>query len=405
MAYTETTSTSWFTRIKNSFAGTLVGIGLVIGGTCLLWWNEGDFVATRDALIEAQKVTEELPDISRVSAEANGKVIHAIGQATTKETLNDPLFNISAPAISLQRSVQYYQWTEQSKTEKTKELGGKEVTTTTYTYSKQWVSRPVDSSAFHDPEARQKNTNHVRLSAENQTFYARNVTFGAYRLPDFFIRAISTDPGFTITLSEQAREALARRLVPQAATNAAAMAGAKELIHASPTGMFIGKDEAQPRIGDMRVKYKAALPAEVSIIAKVAGDTFTRYAASNGKTISRLAMGARGLDEMFADAHSGNSTMTWILRAIGTVMIIAGLQMTVAPLSVLVGVIPFLETIVGGGLGFVCLLLGLAWALVVIAIAWIFYRPLLGIALFAAAAALIALLYMRGRKRKAQAAA
>ena len=405
MAYTETTSTSWFTRVKNSFAGTLVGIGLAIGGTCLLWWNEGDFVATRDALIEAQKVTEELPDIASVSADANGKVIHAIGQATTKETLTDALFNVSANAISLRRSVQYYQWTEQSKTEKTKELGGKEVTTTTYTYSKQWVSRPVDSSAFHDPEAQQKNVNRVRMNADNQNFYARNVTFGAYRLPDFFIRSISTDPNFTITLDEKAKAALARRLVPQAENNAAAMAGARELIHVTPTGMFLGKDEAQPRIGDMRVTYKAALPAEVSIIAKVAGDTFTRYAASNGKTISRLSMGARGLDEMFADAHSGNSTMTWILRAVGAVLIIVGLQMLVAPLSVLVSVVPFFETIVGGGLGFVCVVLGLAWALVVIAIAWIFYRPLLGIALLAAAAALIALLYMRGKKRKAQAPA
>ena len=101
MAYTETTTTSWFSRIKNSFAGVLTGIGLIIGGTCLLWWNEGDFVATRDALIEAQKVTEEMPDISAVSAEMNGKVVHATGKATTSDVLTDPDFRVSATAISL----------------------------------------------------------------------------------------------------------------------------------------------------------------------------------------------------------------------------------------------------------------------------------------------------------------
>jgi hypothetical protein len=73
----------------------------------------------------------------------------------------------------------------------------------------------------------------------------------------------------------------------------------------------------------------------------------------------------------------------------------------VAPLSVLVGFIPFLETIVGGGFGFVCLLLGLAWSCIVISIAWIFYRPILAFGLIAVALALIVLLYMRGRRRKA----
>ena len=401
MAYTETTTTSWFSRIKNSFAGVLTGIGLIIGGTCLLWWNEGDFVATRDALIEAQKVTEEMPDISSVNAEMNGKVVHATGKATTSDVLTDPDFRVSATAISLQRRVEFYQWVERSKTETKKELGGKEVTTTTYTYEKKWVSRPVDSSEFHDPSARREHVNRTRMNVKNESIYAKNVAFGAYRLPDFFIREISTDPDFTISMTAEARDALARRLVPAARTSEEALDGARELVQVHTKGLYIGKDPALPRIGDLRVTYAAALPAEVSIIAKVAGDTFTRYAASNGKTVSRLSMGVKGLDEMFNDAHSGNSTMTWILRAVGVAAVIAGLRMVVAPLSVLVGFIPFLETIVGGGFGFVCLLLGLAWSCIVISIAWIFYRPILAFGLIAVAIALIVLLYMRGRRRKA----
>ena len=37
MAYTETTSTSFFSRLGNSFSGIGMGIALVIAGTVLLW--------------------------------------------------------------------------------------------------------------------------------------------------------------------------------------------------------------------------------------------------------------------------------------------------------------------------------------------------------------------------------
>ena len=60
MAYTETTTTSWFSRLGSSFSGMGIGLVLLIAGTVLLWWNEGDFVATRDALNEAQSVTQKV---------------------------------------------------------------------------------------------------------------------------------------------------------------------------------------------------------------------------------------------------------------------------------------------------------------------------------------------------------
>ena len=65
--------------------------------------------------------------------------------------------------------------------------------------------------------------------------------------------------------------------------------------------------------------------------------------------------------------------------------------------------IPLLGSIVGAGTGLVALLLGCAWSLVIIAIGWIRFRPLLGICLLGAAVALIAFLIVRGRKRKASA--
>ena len=54
MAYTETTTTSYGSRLKNSVGGVFSGILMFIIGTCLLWWNEGRAVKTTRMLEEAQ---------------------------------------------------------------------------------------------------------------------------------------------------------------------------------------------------------------------------------------------------------------------------------------------------------------------------------------------------------------
>ena len=58
MAYTEKTTTGYGTRVKNSFKAIGTGFVLFLGGTALLWWNEGRAVKTDDMLNEAEAVTD-----------------------------------------------------------------------------------------------------------------------------------------------------------------------------------------------------------------------------------------------------------------------------------------------------------------------------------------------------------
>ena len=150
MAYTETTTTSFFSRIGASFGGVGLGIVLFLAGTALLWWNEGDFVATGDALTEAQATTQELGDISKLNPAMNGKLVHATGPTETKDVLVDPVFDVKVQGIRLLRKVEYYQWKEQSRTEKRQKLGGGEETVTTYTYEQGWTGSPVDSRTLRE---------------------------------------------------------------------------------------------------------------------------------------------------------------------------------------------------------------------------------------------------------------
>ena len=163
----------------------------------------------------------------------------------------------------------------------------------------------------------------------------------------------------------------------------------------------MGRQPGAPSIGDVRVTFFATPSAEVSIIAKVNGDTFVPFRASNGNTFYRLAMGTQDMNGMFESAKSGNATTAWLLRGLGVVLCIAGFGMIFAPLKVLADVIPLLGNIVGAGTGLVAGLLGSAWSLVIIAIAWIRFRPVLGFCLLGAALTLVILLFIKGRMKKA----
>ncbi len=112
-------------------------------------------------------------------------------------------------------------------------------------------------------------------------------------------------------------------------------------------------------------------------------------------------MGTAGMAKMFEGARSGNQTMAWILRIVGIIFVIIGLRMIFNPLSVLGDVIPLVGTIIGAGTGLVAFILGLAWSLIVIAIAWVRYRPIVAGILIAIAAVLIYLSYSKGKKSAA----
>ena len=423
MAYTETTQTSWGSRLGGAFKGMVTGIVLVVVGTILLYWNEGRTVKTGGAINEARSVAVKVDDISRVDPALAGKVIYATGRADTRDVLTDPIFGASATAIDISRRVEYYQWQEHSRQETRKKLGGGEETVTTYTYTMEWVGGPIDSGSFKDPEYQGRNK--VLASYEDETLYAPNVTFGGYTLPDFLKRSIGGAVPLDLVLDEDRKKAIFEGLSVEpgpmgndmlpvvsssdpASVDAALMGGVSGVVppqdryvHAQGNVLYLGEKPGSPQVGDIRVTFTQTPPADVSIIAQVAGNTFEEFTASNGYTFSRLSMGTVGMERMFAGAESDNAIMAWILRVVGTIVVIAGLGTILHPLSVIADVIPILGSIVGVGTGLVAFLLGLAWSLLVIAVAWIRFRPVLAASLLGGVVVLVGLLFVKGRKGKA----
>jgi len=137
----------------------------------------------------------------------------------------------------------------------------------------------------------------------------------------------------------------------------------------------------------MRVSYQVAPVGPVSLIGRQAGDDLQEFQTKAG---DRLLMGASGLVpavDMFQAAEQENRIFTWILRILGIVVMWAGWYLVLRPIAVVGDLVPFIGSVLAAGAGIAAFLLTAATAPVVMAIAWLWYRPLLSIGLIAAGGA------------------
>jgi len=389
MAVTETTTISWGSRLGGSIRGMLFGGALFIAGFPLLFWNEGRAVGTAKAIDEGEGACVSLETNAKIDPEMNGKLVHLTGKADTKDVLSDETFGVSVTAISLEREVEMYQWIENSKTTETKKLGGKVEKTTTYTYKQGWSSSAIDSSNFK--ESGHDNPGAIEFPSEK--WLASNVSFGAFRLSENQIKRIGSSQTLSFPTSFVCNVA---RVKVQGGTiyvpNAATRNNEKN-----------NRDVVtMPRVGDMRVTYSVIYPHDISVIAKQQGDTFVDYTAKNGRKLSYLSNGIEDAAAMFASARHGNAILTWILRLAGFLCMYFGFGAILKPLSVLADVLPILGDIVGLGTSLVAGVVAFICSVATIAVAWIFYRPVLGVILLLLAGALAFWLVTKSRAKKAQ---
>jgi hypothetical protein len=151
-------------------------------------------------------------------------------------------------------------------------------------------------------------------------------------------------------------------------------------------------------VGDVRISFEVVEPTAVSLIAEQSGSSFKPFETSNGRTIHMLSAGSHTPEAMFETAQEGNRALTWTLRIVGISMMFLGLMTVLRPLAVVASFLPFLETLAGFGLGLVAILVALPFSLLTIAIAWLFYRPLLAIVLIAVGAALLVAAMQVGKR-------
>lgn len=348
-------------KMTNSFSGIIVGILLLFGGIGLLWWNEQNNVKN---IKNVKELRDQVVDVSSASVkdEFDGKLIATSGKLDyNNDTITDSLFGVNAQTPVLVRTVEVYQWVESSETKDD---------TTTYTYSKEWSEKLVDSSDFNSPSGHE---NPAVKKYESERFETEEtLKVGSYSLISSFKKLLPADK--TVGIDETIQLPEGYKIYNKYITNSA--------------------DVESPVVGDIRISYAKNDYKEVSVLGKQTGDTIGEYTTKKNTNIKKLVSGETNGAGMINEIESANKMMKWIYRILGTLLVVIAIGSILGPITTLIGYIPFLGKIVNSMIGVVSFLIGLAISLVVIAIAWFAARPIVSIILIAVIVGLIVALFM-----------
>ena len=353
-------------RVGNAFKGILGGFVIIIIGIVVLWWNEGNNVRNIKTTAEMDKIVVDVSS-EKVDSANEGKLIATHGKAINEEEMFDQTFNVKVKTPIMKRVVEVYQWDEDSDTD--------EDGHTTYSYKKVWDTDIIDSGNFHD----KNKVNPASKPYEDKVFTSKDVKVGAFSLTDDQISGLSTKESYN-------------NFDLETATNLNLTASGKYLT--------TSKDLDNPEIGDVKISFVYNNSNELSVLAVQSGNTFANFVSSAGKTVNRVMDGVHTGHDMVNVIKKENNFIKWLLRFLGVILISVGIGAILKPISAIASYIPLLGSVVGAAVGLVSLLLGLALSFVIIAIAWIRWRPVLGISLLVGAGVLIVLLVMRGKKTK-----
>lgn len=349
-------------KIGNSFKGILGGIIAIIIGIILLWWNEGNNVKNLKTTAEMEG---NYIDVSseKINESNEGKLIATNGKIINEKEMYDETFDVNVKSPLLKRIVEVYQWEEESKTEND---------VTTYSYKKVWSSNLIDSSNFNDKNY----INPTTKPYNNKEFKSDDVKVGAFSLSDDQISNLSTNGEFSEFNTEKINE-----------------------LGYTINGIYIinSKEINNPQIGDVRISYVYNDSKEISVLAVQSGNTFVNFISASGKKVNRIMDGNHSGIDMINIIKKENKILKWVLRLVGLLIIVSGIATILKPISTITGYIPLLGSLVSGAVGFISFILGLALSLIIIALAWIRFRPILGISMLVIAAILIIFLIIRSK--------
>lgn len=376
----DVTSVSWLGRIKRSLGGFLFGLLLVVAMVVLLFWNEGRAVQTAKSLAEgATAVVSVTADA--IEPSNNARLIHVSGAVTADSVPTDTDFGIAKQGIRLVRSVEMYQWKETRNTETRTKVGGGEETVTTYSYGKGWDEQPIVSSDFRQPAGHSNPPMEIR----SRTIQIPEGRLGAFTLDEPVLSRIHDDAELPLSAE-------------QLPTVDAAYGGTQK-VNIVGGRIYLAQNPTNPAVGDYKISYSYVPLGVVSVVAKQDGQRLDRYQTEAGDQLLMVRSGDVAADTMFADAVSENTMITWILRAVGLIVLFSAFAMVMAPLGIVADVIPFIGSIVRLGTGLVAFVLAVLVGGATIAAAWFYYRPLLSLAIGGAAVLIAVAITYLGRKK------
>jgi hypothetical protein len=349
--------------------------------------------------------------------ELNNKLVHVKGELETYNILSDSEIGVSVEkCLILERVVEIYDYVEEKQGDE-------------YTYHKNWV--PSNGLNIEEHPAREsvrmKRDTKFRRVYDYMKILSNEIFLGEYKLQSSLLQNLHCQKN--INLSQQTSylkyediKSLTKR----------------ENVEVEDSFLKICARSNKNKIGDIRITYNVLeAPQQVTIIAlqnnqslepfdfdsKQDNNKLIEMSDNNGQPKNELAQpllisdasrqkgvnandvnksndkgvvasikhfmetdkrqiywifpGHLELEECFENRKNLESQKTWIFRLIGFLMFTFGIYFFFAPLLALLSWIPILGTIVKFLFFVFSLLVGICFTILTIALAWLFYRPLL----------------------------
>ena len=336
--------------------GLFGGLIFLIIGVSLLWWNEGRTVVQQSMILEAGKNLIQIKD-AKVDSANEDKLVAIYGKIDEEKLneLRDPEFGVVVKTPLLKRIVEMYQWEEECD----EDDDGHE----TCDYRKVWSDELIDSSEFKESG----HDNPMALKYENLEGISKEVRVGEFLIPDELVEELSTKKTFD-NLDQAVAEAHGLTI---------------------QNNYYTDVKDNTPQIGNTRVSFVYNDAKNLSAIGVQNGDTLMRYTAKKGGILLTIREGNHTGVEILNAMKKSNNFTKWLFRVLGFVFVTSAISGLFAGINALADKVPVLGGIVSGVTGTISGLLGFAISLVVVAVAWFRFRPILSIALLAIVIAIV----------------
>lgn len=343
---------------------------MALAAVPVLWMNEGCAVDIAKGLEETGAAVQTIEADSSPS-EYSGEPVHFSGETEFSSPARDITLGVSEDSfLGLERKVEMFQYRE-------RERGEGEDRRVEYTT--EWSSMRIPSENFENSA----NYYNPQMPLSREKFYASGIKVGSYQFSDALTNQIRLNESLTPNQSMISN-------LPETYRSQAKLSGQY---------IYIGENPNNPQVGDIRISFDYSANKTVSVLGSVSGNEIVAHRTSRDTDVLRLADGNQSAEAMIAQAQTENVIRTWLVRFGGFLLMFFGIRQFVSPLTSPLRFIPFLGSLINAGITLMAFLFSLTVSITIIAIAWIVFRPLLGISLLLVAVAAIGFLIFRAKNK------
>ena len=346
MTYTETTTTSYGSRILNSIKWIIFWFLMFIASFFILWINEWSVDMSKIAKTSIQI------DNSKVNPENNEKLVSITWKIKSNEKLWDEPYLKKWDYIIISRKVEMYSWAEDKHTETEKNLWWSETTTTKYDYYKEWTEFPEDSTSFkvteghYNPPKKINSTTKRVSNIQIWVFNANTSNLDLNTKTKLDINNTNTNLKTTWTWATQI------------------------------INWYIFEwswSMEQPKIWDIRISYNVLKQWEkVTLMWSQNNNEIESFYDKDWNKLFRVFYGTRA--DAIKTLRTEYLTKLWILRWVWFLLMFFWLMLLLEPISVLLDVLPIAGTISRTILWIAAFLIALILSILTILISTIFHN-------------------------------